>query len=582
MMLLVALLTALQAGNLPLDPRDTVLALPAQPAAEETQAAQFLQEWLRKACRSPSGFEIVGEDKVRGKAIALGRTRWAPKAPPGRDGFAIRRVGPVVALAGGSPAGTYHCAAHFLDRFCGVRFYLPGDLFTSLPPDPRIALPEIDLKEEPFVRNCMMTGTGYAPGEGEWVKRNSAFRKEAFSHQHSMFDRFPPETFAARYPTIYPILDGTRYVPASGSDQAWQPCLTEPALVDAAGESAAAWFAKRPDLTHISFSIQDSNKFCQCPRCASTLEEYLKADPQGGRPGALSRLNAEFLNRVAERLEKKFPDKTIVYIAYSDVRLPPPFRLHRNILPVVVFTIADTIIDRVLEPPDGNLIDLWSKAASRFGHHDWGQGQGYLIPRFYPGLQARVLRAVKAKGLDFGYAHFEAYPNWGLDGPKLFITSRLWWNPDTDPEKLLDRFCADLFPRAREPLKEYWTTLEKLWIAMDNQHERKLYRWGNQFLLGTDEQRNLAREARKHLDRALGLAADGPEKSRVELFSKSYRLTEYLFELSNPPKPGSAKADEVRRYAAEKIIPDPMTVFSDVERKRIAALIDQALTQVLK
>ncbi len=578
----LAFLAALLGGDLPLDPRDTVLALPAPPAAEETQAAQLLQEWLRKASRSRDGFEIVAEDKVRGKAIALGRTRWAPKADLARDGFAIRRQGAVVAIAGGSPAGTFHGAAHFLDRFCGVRFYMPGDLFASLPAEPRLAVPEIDLKEEPFVRNCMMTGVGLVPGEGEWLKRNAAARKEPFTHQHSMFDRFPPGTFARKYPDLYPVRDGKRHVPASASDQGWQPCLTEPALLDAAEESAAAYFEKRPDLTHISFSIQDSNKFCQCPRCASALEEYAKADPKGGRVGALSRLNAEFLNKVAERLEKKLPDKTIVYIAYSDVRATPPFRLHKNILPVVVFTIADTIIDRVLEPPEGNMIDLWSKAASRFGHHDWGQGLGYLIPRFYPGLQARVLRAVKAKGLDFGYAHFEAYPNWGLDGPKLFITSRLWWNPDTDPEKLLDRFCADLFPRAREPMRAYWAALEKLWIAMDNQHERKLYRWGNQFVLGTEEQRRLAREARERLDQAAGLAADGPEKSRVELFSKTYRLTEYLFELANPPKADPAKADEVRRYAAERIAPDPMTIFGGGSPDKPKALADQALKQLVK
>jgi len=581
-LLVLACLAALTGVDLPLDPRDTVLALPAAPAAEETQAARLLQEWLCRASRVQAGFEIVGEDRARGKVIALGRTRWAPRDALARDGFAIRRQGAVVAIAGGSPAGTYCGAARFLDRFCGVRFYLPGELFASLPPDPRLKVPEIDLKEEPFVRNCMMTGVGTAPGEGEWLKRNAAARKEPFTHQHSMFDRFPPETFARKYPGLYPLRDGKRYVPASGSDQGWQPCLTEPALLDAAEESAAAYFAARPGMTHISFSIQDSNKFCQCPRCASTLEEYAKANPRGGRVGALSRLNAEFLNKAAERLEKKYPDKTIVYIAYSDVRLPPPFRLHRNILPVVVFTIADTIIDRVLEPPEGNMIDLWSRAASRLGHHDWGQGQGYLIPRFYPGLQARVLRAVKAKGLDFGYAHFEAYPNWGLDGPKLFITSRLWWNPDTDPEKLLDQFCADLFPRAREPMRAYWTALEKLWIEMDNQHERKLYRWGNQFLLGTEEQRRFAREARERLDQAAALASDGPEKSRIELFSKTYRLTELLFELANPPKADPAKADEVRRYAAEKIAPDPLTVFSGGSPDKAQSLVEQALKQVVK
>ncbi|MBM4050595.1 MAG: DUF4838 domain-containing protein, partial [Planctomycetes bacterium] len=445
------------AGPLGVRPDGTVIVVPNAPHERESAAARLLQEWLRKACRAETGFEILAEDKLgdaQGRAVlALGRTKWAPAeaAKLYRDGFIIRREGERVVIAGGEPAGTFFGAAHFLDKFCGVRFYMPGDLFTSLPEKPEVTLPDaVDITEEPFVKNCTMTGVANMPAvEGPWLQRSTAHRKESFSHQHSMFQRFPPEQFAQRFPEIYPILKGQRYIPQAANDQRWQPCLSEPKLLDAAEESAIAYFQKTPEVNFISFSVQDSHEFCQCPRCQAEVDKHRVADAKFGDVTAYSLMNATFINRLAERLEKKLPDKTIVYIAYAKVRRPPPFKLHRNVMPVLVFTIADTIIDRVLEPGGNIPLDRWAEVSRRFGHHDWGEGMGYLIPRSYIGLTAQVARFVKQKGLSWGYAHFEAYPNWGLDGPKLYLTPKIWWNPDVDVDPLWRQFCADMFPQAQ-------------------------------------------------------------------------------------------------------------------------------------
>ena len=146
-----------------------------------------------------------------------------------------------------------------------------------------------------------MSGTGGYSGTGgmldptprtaerAWLARNAAFRKESlhFSHQHSILARFPPDKFAARYPEIYPILNGKRYIPSDSHDQKWQPCLTEPKLVDAAEESALDFYRQNPQLEYLPFSIQDSHVFCQCDRCTAELEKH-----GGDKVQAYSNMNA--------------------------------------------------------------------------------------------------------------------------------------------------------------------------------------------------------------------------------------------------------------------------------------------------
>ena len=44
-------------------------------------------------------------------------------------------------------------------------------------------------------------------------------------------------------------------------------------------------------------------------------------------------------------------------------------------------------------------------------------------------IEARIAKHKIDCNLTWGYQHFEAYPNWGMDGAKLWITARVWWNP---------------------------------------------------------------------------------------------------------------------------------------------------------
>jgi hypothetical protein len=460
---------------------------------------------------------------------------------------------------------------------------MPGDLFTSLPARGEITLGDIDLVEQPFVRLCLMSGLGGAPGEAEWVTRNGTNRRDILggTHQHNMFAAFPPAKYAARYPEIYPILNGTRYIPKDAADQKWQPCFTEPKLLDAAEETAVSYFQEHPDHRYLAFSIQDSNVFCQCPRCAAISAGFLAKDPKGGALTASSQIYWKFMNALAARLEAKLPDKLIVGLAYTSTREAPPFKLHPNLLVVTNFHIAEFLADGILKPGEQGVspVDRWLSIAKHYGNHDWYQGNGYLLPRIYTGFWSQFLRHLKQSGKDTPFEHAEAYANWGMDGPKLYIVSRLWWNPDEDVDALWRQFCADMFGPAAETMRNYFSRLERLWTVLDNEEgpERKLKRWSTQFQTTAKDRAEL-QACRALLDRGAMQAQTEEQAQRVRLFAKTFRLSADLCELAAAETVSAAKLAEVKRYFAEEIAPDTMTLF---RLQREPTFIDDVLKAVV-
>jgi hypothetical protein len=576
---------------LELDPANTYIVTAEGTQHEQVAAAvKLLQEWLRKATRSEKGFASTSAERLGDPAgkvvIALGETKWAPREEARRiwqDGYEIRRRDNVITIRGGKPRGTYNGVVGFLDKFCGVRFYLPHDLFTSLPKEGKIVLAgEIDVVEEPYVRATSMTGGGSTPGQGEWVRRNNGFSRTglAGTHQHNMWGAFPPEKYAGKYPEIYPFIKGVRYIPKDAKDQAWNPCLTTPQLLDAAEESATAHYKANPDHLWYSFAFQDSHAVCECPGClaAYAASPMTDKDPKVARAKAVSYLYWTFMNKLAGRLEEKLPGKKVEGLAYSVTRFAPPFKLHPNVVVFTNFHIAELEADGILKADAKGMtpVDEWLSVCSSYGNHDWYHGNGYLIPRIYSGYWSRYIRHLKSK-VPFTYQHAELYWHWKLDGPKAWVLARMWWNPEADPKALLTQLCVDLFGPAAEPMAQYFTTLEELWTRLDNVEgpERKLFAWKTQFKTSDAARAEIAR-CRGLLDRAAGLAQTAQEKERVASFEKSFRVSEFLFALAAAEKVNRAKLEEFRAYVRDVIMPDPMT-FKESGDEDIVKQVEQAI-----
>lgn len=561
-------------GPLPLTPKTTLLVLAEHGSGEAIRlGAMELQRRLRAAHGVDGGFEIVPEEKldsIQGKAvIALGRSQWADGerieclSP---HGYLLSRRDNVVVIAGSKSAGVYYGAIRLLDEICGVRFYMPTDLFTSAPmPNPAVPA-GFQRRVDPFARSAMMTGILPIPGDGGWAQRNGVARRLGGTHQHSMYAMFPPDRYATSHPEIYPILDGRRHIPASAADQAWQPCLSAAALVDVAEDSAIRYFRRNPQMDYVAFSVQDGHAVCQCDSCRAEYEKHRgeAADPREAEARGFSRLYWRFLRGLAERLAEKTPGKQVVGLVYGPARFPPDEKMPSNVVLFTNFHIAELEADRILTPESEtgvSRLDYVTRRCRFYGNHDWYHGNGFLMPRIYSGYWSQYMRAL-ADRVDGAAMHAEAYANWGLDGPKYYIVGRLWWEPGLDVGRLLRQFCEDLFGPAAEPMADYFTSLERLWITLDNVKgpERKLFQWNRQFTADADDLAAI-RRCRELLDAAMSAAQTELQRQRIGLFSKTFVVPETLYRFAAADRVAVAEIEAFRAHVEREILPDPMTLY---------------------
>jgi hypothetical protein len=88
----------------------------------------------------------------------------------------------------------------------------------------------------------------------------------------------------------------------------------------------------------------------------------------------------------------------------------------------------------------GSRLSDWSRHASHLGTYAYFYGSGFVVPSFpLKAMQWNARQHLRHKVKGF-YA--ETYPVWAFDAPKVYLQSRLFWEPDLDAEAALDRFCA--------------------------------------------------------------------------------------------------------------------------------------------
>lgn len=574
-----------------LKPTSTFIVIPDKPDGLDVKSADLLNKWLNKIYQTDSGFQIIKESLVinkRGKIlIVVGKTKFSISKifdllEP--YSFSIKRKNEIVSIEGATPFGTLFGTTYFLDHYCGVRFYLPGDLFTSMPENRKVGLDKIiSVFQLPFTKELFSTGYKNSD-ESNWAQNNGLLRKDFGSHQHSMGERFYSDSIFKLFPEIFPLVNGKRYYPKSAQDQGWEPDFKEPKLVDAGVYSAIQYFKKYPQINYISFSVQDSRTYPTEGRMGEFLKKYPN-DEEGKKRGYTDAF-VSFINNLAQKLEKELPEngitapKTIIYLVYGYVRDVPKVRLNPNVLPIPVFSVAGSLMDS-LSSNDG-LLKQWSKVTKRFGNHDWAEGMGFIYPRIYTDLLSLFLKTIQKDQMEFEFAHLEMYPNWSLDGPKCYFMSKLYWNPQENTDSLLALFCKDMFGRSSSKMRTYFTALEKLNLNMNN--DRRRIRGINNYLsqLGLNEKElALVHQARQNIDQAYSIARTDDQRKRIDLFSKGFKISEGLFELYNSKVVDIAKANELKDYFKNTVAGNQM-MLNIATNANFLNVIDNLIDQIVK
>jgi hypothetical protein len=266
------------------------------------------------------------------------------------------------------------------------------------------------------------------------------------------------------------------------------------------------------------------------------------------------------MNQLAAWLGQKFPGKLLVGLAYRLTSTVPSFPLEKNIVVYANYHLSE--LPYYIASPNGqpSLLDHWLAAAPHFGNHEWYEGEGFILPRIYSGYWSQFLQLL-TRHFSSVFMHAEAYPNWGFDGPKYYIMSKMWWDPQADPQALTKQFCDDLFGPAAPAMFNYFTQAEALWTQLDDTDgpKRKIDVWYNQFTT-TPASRLMIQHCQDFLEQAAAAAQTADQQARVALFAKCFAFSESLFKLAEEPDNTTLHDQAVAQ--ARDLAQDPWTVYN--------------------
>ncbi len=537
-----------------------VVVLPNEAHDQVKLAAGLLVEYVKRS--SGAELEIVeeAERKPNGPpaAIYIGPCEYVQGLgldveKLDDDGFVLRGVDPRhLVVVGPTPYGTEFGVCELLERYLGVRWLMPGPHGDDVPPHATIDVPIEEVRQEPAFFSRLFSGL-QGGAQARWARRNRMHGRVSF--HHNLQRLFAPETYTKTHPEFFPLRDGERYLPPTNHTHGWQPCFSAEGIVEEAVANICRYFDEHPEATSYSLGVVDSSGHCECAACRakdSGEENFL------GRRDVSDRYYG-WCNRVVEGVLEKHPDKYFGCLAYSEVAQPPSrVKVHPRIIPYMTYDRMKWVDPEVRA--DGERITRWwQKMSPTLGWYDYIYGSAYCVPRVWFHHMADYYRFGHAHGVRATYA--EAYPNWG-EGPKLYVSLKLQWDPEQDVDRLLREWyvrgvgeaAADDLAAYYALWEDFWTrrVLQSAWYTKSGQY----LRFNSPAYLADVTQDDVAR-SRELMDRVVRKAATPEQKARAELLALAWDYYE-----------ASAVAYAGGRKAAEAVVRTEADALAVLDRGR--------------
>ena len=452
-----------------------VIATDAPPS--EHYAAEELQRYLEKI----SGAKLpisTDESRPQAREILLGDNAHLRKLGLkidftrfGTDGFTLSTAGTRLLIAGGKPRGTLYGVYALLEEKLGVRWFTPE--LEVVPQTNRLVLPSLNetqvpaldyrevywtemMRDADFAARHRLNGNSY-----KLTEKHGGRAAVYFPFVHSMDSLVPRELFN-EHPEYFPFINGKRV------DGYVQRCLSNPDVLKMATDRVRQWLTEHPDATIISVSQNDTGKWCQCDRCKAL-------DDAEGSPAASL---LQFVNAIAENIERDYPNIRIDTLAYQYTRKPP-----KTIRPRPNVIIRLCSIECCFSHPLASCVSqrnqrfrddimAWQPVAPKLYVWDYTTDFGHYqqpYPNFdalQPNVQFFVQHGVT--GL-FEQGNYSPGGNGELGSLRAYVLARLLWNPNTDVARDINEFLQAYYGQATPKLHAYLDLLE-LQVKAPNAH----------------------------------------------------------------------------------------------------------------
>ena len=519
-----------------------VIYVDANASQQVRDAAKLCAAYIKES--TGAELPLVNEAPAEGVVLFIGpNPNNIDLASLDDDGYVIAFPGDrSIVIQGTTDWGTEFGVYEFLERFVGVRWLMPGEDGTDVPARETITVPAEPVRDEPAFFSRLFSGL-QGTTQTDWARRNRMRGRVSF--HHNLLYLFPPETYTLTHPEFFPIHDGERSLPDSNEAHHWQPCFTAPGIVEEAVKNINAFFDANPDATSYSLGMNDSSGFCECENCLARIN---------GEKNFLGRVDYsdlyyDWANQVIEGVLEKHPDKWFGCLAYSEVAGPPTHvTVHPRLIPYMTYDRMKWM-DSALRETSEALTKDWHAKSPVLGWYDYIYGTPYCLPRVWFHHMADYYRFGHANGVRALYA--EAYPNWG-EGPKLYVSLKLQWDPSRDVDELLNEWYFRCVGEEAAPyLAEYYTHWEDFWTrrVLDS----PWFTEGGQYLnfynpaylndIDLDE----VRKSRGLLDTVVAKAGTDKQKARAGLLLRAfeyYESTAYAYKLANPANEAVETVDQ--------------------------------------
>ncbi len=389
----------------------------------------------------------------------------------GHEGYVLRVVGQHVVIAGGALRGNMYGVYGLLEDHLGCRWFAPD--VSRIPQTQRLVLGPIDQKQipvleyrEPFTFDCF---------DGDWCARNRVNSSSGRLEQkhggkitfgpgffcHTFAGLVPPDKYFKEHPEYFSLVGGKR------QDGYAQLCCTNEDVVRLCIEGIRQGMRAHPAAFVFSVSQNDVDKHCECDRCQALAKQE---DSQMAPVLAL-------VNRVAEAVEKEFPDKAVETLAYQWTRRPPKSLRPRPNVIIRLCSIECCFahpLDQCDSPANRAFcqdLEGWAKISDRLWIWDYVTDfSHYLVP--FPNQRVRddnirLFVRNHVRGIfeqdTYNSPHSELAPLGG------YLTAKYLWNPDYDEATALGEFLAAYYGPAAKPVRSYLDLLHNH-VEMNNIH----------------------------------------------------------------------------------------------------------------
>lgn len=419
-------------------------------AQDPVDAANLFQKYVHEI--SEKTIPIRSQAAKKGKTICI-----AQDASLHPDGYVISIEKNKIQIFGGERKGCTYAVIYLLESYLGCTYLSPTA--KVVPKTNTLVFPLLVYEDKPE-NDRRIINVYYENCPQEYIDWNCLYTIEEIyppNYFVHTFHRFLPwERYFKEHPEYFALLE-------NGQRSIDQLCPSHPEVKEIIVDHLKVEMAKRPNQHVWSVSQNDNFSYCQCDACSSIMEE--DKSPSGP------------ILRLVNEIADEFPDKLISTLAYQYSRKAPEKTIPRENVEIMLCTIElHRHASIVNDPGAASFRDdmiAWGKIAKNIFIWDYTINFNHSVSPFpnLPILQENC-QFFTDNNVNAVFEQSNSSTGFEFSELKVYLLSKLMWNPDRNIEELKREFLDLYYGEAGSIIGTYIDRLEenlkenqaKLWI----------------------------------------------------------------------------------------------------------------------